>query len=97
MSIIAHSLENHTDGDDVSLARRPLFTQKHFLVFISVKSRVRPRAIVRLEGLCKLRKNNDHIGNLTRDLLISNLVSERTALLRAPAVLIAANKIHLRI
>jgi hypothetical protein len=45
-----HFLENRlTDGGDVvSLSRRPRFTP--LLVLISVRGRIDPRAIVRLEG-----------------------------------------------
>jgi hypothetical protein len=60
-----------TDGrEDVSLTRQPCFTpQKYVLVLISVEAESTPRAIVRLEGLGKLKiKCNDVIGNRTRDL-----------------------------
>jgi hypothetical protein len=34
-----------------------LYSPRRFLVFISVKGRVEPRAIVQLEGLGKLKKS----------------------------------------
>jgi hypothetical protein len=41
---------------------------------------------VRLEGLGKLKKSNDLIGNRIRDLPACNMVPQTTALLRAPGV-----------
>jgi hypothetical protein len=55
---LPHFLDNRlTDGDKVvSPTRRPLFYPPgRFLVLISVRDRVDPRAIVRLEGLGKLK------------------------------------------
>jgi hypothetical protein len=59
---ITHFLDNRlTDGGEfVSLTRRSRSTpQKHFLVLISVRGGVKPRTLVRLEELDKLKKFND--------------------------------------
>jgi hypothetical protein len=56
---LPHFLDNRLtdDGKVVSLMRRPPFTPPgRFLVLISVRGRVDPRAIVQLEGLGKLKK-----------------------------------------
>jgi hypothetical protein len=52
-SRLPYSLANRlTDGGEVSLTRRPPFTPHgRFLVLISVRGWVDPRAIVRLEGI----------------------------------------------
>jgi hypothetical protein len=58
-SRIPHSLDKRLTGGDevVALTRRPRSTpQKHFPALIYVRGRVNPTAVVRLEGLDKLKK-----------------------------------------
>jgi hypothetical protein len=65
MSKVPHFPDNQIeDGGEVdSLTRRPRYThQKYFLLLISVRGCVNPRAIARLEGLGKLKKFNYLIG-----------------------------------
>jgi hypothetical protein len=57
-------------------AGRPL-PPGRFLVLISVRGRVDPTVIVRLEGLGQLKKSND-IGNRPRDLPACSAVPQPT-------------------
>jgi hypothetical protein len=63
-------------------AGRPL-PPGRFLVPICVRGRVDPRAILRLEGLDKLKKSNDLIGNRNRYLPACSTVPQPTTLPRA--------------
>jgi hypothetical protein len=77
-------------GKVVSPTCRSPFTPKNiqriFLVLISFKAWVDLRAVVRLEGLGKLKKSSDFIGTWTRDLPACSIVPQPTTLPRVPGV-----------
>jgi hypothetical protein len=66
----------HEGGKVVSPMHRPPYPQEIFLILISVRDWVDPRAIVRPEGLCQWKKSCDTIGNWSRDLLVCNAVPQ---------------------
>jgi hypothetical protein len=73
-----------TDGSKViSPTRQPLLPPGIFLVLISVRGWIDPRAIVRLEGLGKLKKSTSS-GTRTGDLPACSIVPQPTVLTRAP-------------
>jgi hypothetical protein len=66
----------HEVGKVVSTTHRPPLSQEMFLVLISVRGWVDPRAIVQPKGLCQWKKSTDTIGNRTGDLPVCRAVPQ---------------------
>ena len=62
----------------------PLYPQEIFLKLISVRGRVKPRAIVRPGRIMPMKNSSDTIGNRLRHLPACSAVPQPTAPLRAP-------------
>jgi hypothetical protein len=89
------SLDNRfTDGGKVvSLTCRPPFTPQEDSWY-SFLLGVHPKAIVRLEGLHKLKKKIHLIGTRTRNLPACSTVSQPTTLPRTPRIMFTRLKIN---
>ena len=74
----------HEGGKFVSHTNRTPLPQEIFLVLISARGWVKPRARMRPEGLCQWKNSNDNSGNRTRDLLVCRAVPQPTVLPRGP-------------
>jgi hypothetical protein len=71
-------------GKVVNTRHRPLYSQEMYLVLISVRGRVDPRAIVQTGRFKLMRNTNDHIGNRNRDFPAYSAVHQPTAPPRNP-------------
>jgi hypothetical protein len=70
--------------DGQPYAPAALYPQEDSWYSFLLRGWVNPRTIVRLEGLCQLKKSNDLIGNRTRDLPACSNVPQPTTLPRGP-------------